>query len=139
MRGVRCQLQVTDLGWQFVRGPGETRAEFRKRLSEEVCDKRKLGRYIKAGKEGVTFPPIMITVCSAGYFIVDGCHRTCAAAYLLQQKIDAVVFAVESAAEEHLVFDLALRLTEAGVHWATVVRLIDRMLDARFPAAGLAT
>ena len=133
-----CQVKLGNLGPQFLSGPGETRAAFRKRLSEEVCDKRKFGRYAKCRRDTV-FPPIMATLSDAGYFIVDGCHRTCAAAYQLRQSIDAIVFRPRSVAEEHLIFELALRLTEAGIHWATVVRLIARKLDAEFSVAGQAT
>lgn len=132
-----CQVKLADLGAQFLAEPGETRAGFRKRLSEEVCDKRKFGRYAKCGRDRA-FPPIMVTLSDAGYFIVDGCHRTCAAAYQLRQSIDAIVFRPRSAAEENLIFDLAFKFTQAGIHWATVVRVIARTLDARFSVGGLA-
>jgi len=103
--------------------------EFDGRLTEDGPSKA--FRYASALREGAQLPPVLMTRRGSVVMLHDGRHR-CAAAVLRGRKtVSAVVFNVETEAEEELVGFLAPQLSEANVPTPEAVQLIRDALTTR--------
>jgi len=71
-----------------------------------------------------------VTLRGGEHTLQEGRHRCAAAALLGRSAIGAVVFNVETDAEEELVSCRAFELSEAGTPWPKAVRLIRDALAA---------
>jgi hypothetical protein len=74
---------------------------------------------------------VLVTLRCGEHTLQEGRHRCSAAALLGRATISAVVFNVETDAEEELVSRLAFEFSEAGTPWPAAVQLIRDALATR--------
>lgn len=101
------ESSVVPRGW-FAPRPGETNKQFKRRVADRVrdhaaragADEGKARRYGRKKARGDQFPPIFVVELAGRMSVMDGWHRTNAAALAGDAYVPAMVATARDGAEE---------------------------------------